>query len=367
MRTVPLFLLCLLLGGCPGPVGPSPDAALPDLSELTGIVQNALPQLGGNAGLLVLRKDGTVLYKKYFGSFDDQTYLPIASASKMLSMATVLTLVDDGKLDLDDPLGKIYPAVFAKPATQTITMRQLMSHTSGFEALNSWLSARSISLQEAVRGMGLGGAPDGKTLPSARVSSLPNGRGFVYGGVSMQIAGGVAEKVSGKRWDALFREKIGDPCAMPHTDYGGIDRNTNFYIGGGAGSRMVEYANFLLMLLNDGKFKDTQVLSKASVDAMLSDQTHGAILLYSPYGDDPTRKHFRYGLGCWNEETTEGVPTAFGSQGAFGFSPWVDRKRGIVGVLFVGSKLEAVNLQPTPALSPYTLIREKVAEVLDRR
>lgn len=152
---------------------------------------------------------------------------------------------------------------------------------------------------------------------------------------------------------------------MPNTNYVALGPTVNFRIAGGAGTRMLEYGNFLLMLLNDGTFNGKQVLSKASVTEMLKDQTAGLPIASTPYENDPLRQHFRYGLGSWIEDYTNNTPTVFSDQGAFGFSPWLDKKRGIVGVLFVKRTFASVNTQPSPQTAPYTLIRNKVAELLD--
>jgi CubicO group peptidase (beta-lactamase class C family) len=180
----------------------------------------------------------------------------------------------------------------------------------------------------------------------------------------MHVAGGIAEKVSGKTWDLLFKERIGDKCAMLNTNYTALGNTTNYRIAGGAGTRMMEYANFLLMLLNDGKFNGQQVLNPASVAEMLKDQTGGVPISFSPYAGDAMREAYRYGLGCWIEGYKGGQPSKFGDQGAFGFSPWIDKGRNIAGVFFVQRTLGAVNTQPSVDTAPYTLIRKKIAEIL---
>jgi len=180
----------------------------------------------------------------------------------------------------------------------------------------------------------------------------------------MHVAGGIAEKVTGKDFEQLFRERIASPCAMPNTNYQALGTTTNYRIAGGAGTRMSEYANFLLMLLNEGKFEGRRVLGKASVDEMLKDQTRGVPIAFTAYEDDPLRENYRYGLGCWLEGYTNGQPTEFGDQGAFGFSPWIDTQRGIVGVFFVQRTLGAVNRTPSVQEAPYTLIRQQVREIL---
>ena len=128
---------------------------------------------------------------------------------------------------------------------------------------------------------------------------------------------------------------------------------------------MMEYANFLLMILNEGRFNGQQVLSAAAVNEMLKDQTNNVPIAFTPYDGDALRSGYRYGLGCWIEGYKNGVPTEFSCQGAFGFSPWIDRARNVIGILFVQRALSVVNTQPTVNDAPYTLIRNRVSQILD--
>jgi CubicO group peptidase (beta-lactamase class C family) len=310
-------------------------------------------------------KSGKILYKQYFGSYNDESFIPIASGSKLPSMAAVMALLDNGLISLNDKISKFYPIEYADADRKDMTVKQLMSHTSGISGGSQWISSDMITLQEAVKGIGQGGMIGGASVPKVSMPFAPSGSKFAYGGVSMHIAGGIAEKITGKTWDVFFKEKLADKCLMPNTNYVALGNTTNFRIAGGAGTRMMEYSNLLLMLLNDGKFNGVQVLSKSSVDEILKDQTVGLPIASSPYEQDPIRKDFRYGLGCWIEEFTNGVPTAFGDQGAFGFSPWIDKKRNLIGIFFVFRSLGSVNTQPTAETAPYTLIRRKVAEIMD--
>jgi CubicO group peptidase (beta-lactamase class C family) len=339
---------------------PTPEVKAKDFSPLTQIMQSNLSAFNGNAGLLLMDKDGKILYKQYFGSYSDNTYIPIASGSKLPSMATIMALVDKGLLNLNDKVSFFYPSEFSDADRKDITLRQLMSHTSGFAGNSQWISSDLINLQVAVKGIGQGGMIGTNYVAKASMPYAPNGSKFGYGGVSMHVAGGIAEKVTGKTWDIIFKEQIADKCLMSNTNYVALGNTTNYRIAGGTGTRMMEFANLLLMLLNDGKFNGVQVLSKNAVDEMLKDQTNGVPIAFTPYDGDPLRQNFRYGLGCWLEELTNGIPTAFGCQGAFGFSPWIDKKRNVIGILFVQKTLGAVNTQPTPETAPYTLIRNKV-------
>jgi len=331
-------------------------------------MQSNLSTFNGNAGLLLMDKEGKILYKQYFGSYNDNTYLPIASGSKLTSIAAIMALVEDNSLDinLDDKVSKFYPTEFSANDRKDITLRQLMSHTSGLAGQSQWINYDNITVTQATLGIGRGGTVNGNSAPASFMSFAPIGSKFAYGGVSMHVAGGIAEKVAGKSWDLIFKERISDKCQMPNTDYTGLGPTTNYRIAGGAGTRMTEYGNFLLMLLNEGKYNGTQVLSKNSVKEILKDQTNGVPFAYTPYENDALRSEFRYGLGCWIEEVTIGAPTSFGCQGAFGFSPWIDTKRGVVGVLFVQTSFGKVNTQPSPETAPYTLIRNEINKILDK-
>jgi CubicO group peptidase (beta-lactamase class C family) len=345
-------------------VTPQPAPITKDFSPLTQIVQSNLAQLGGNAGLLLMHKDGTVLYKQYFGTWNDNTFIPIASGSKWPSMAAVLSLVDQGLIQLNDKVSKFFPVEYASADKKDITVRQLMSHTSGLAGGSAWISSDAINLQEATKGIGAGGNIGSTYTNPVGMPYAPSGSKFSYGGVSMHVAGGIAEKVSGKTWDVLFKERIADKCGMTNTNYVALGATTNYRIAGGAGTRMMDYANFLLMLLNDGKLNSQQVLSAASVAEMLKDQTGGVPIAFTPYDGDAMRSSYRYGFGCWIEGYKNGQPSEFGDQGAFGFSPWLDKGRNVIGVFFVYRSLGAVNTQPTVEQAPYTLIRKKVAEIL---
>src|SRR5687767_15400736 len=75
-----------------------------DLTAIDNILERAAPRLGGCALLLI--KDDKVVYRKSFGRFGADKVVPVASASKWLSGALIMTLVDDGKLSLADTVSK---------------------------------------------------------------------------------------------------------------------------------------------------------------------------------------------------------------------------------------------------------------------
>jgi len=231
-----------------------------------------------------------------------------------------MTLVDEGKLGLDDPVSKHLLKFTGRKGE--ITIRQLLSHTSGLPSQHPALRDPRITLEEAV-----------DRIAEAPLVAEP-GTEFLYGGVSMQVAGRIAEVVGGRSWRDLFRERIAGPCEMPDTRYGRLDANRNPQIAGGASSTLGDYRNFLTMILNRGEFKGRRVLSEAAIRQMERDQTRGA----GSKATSPVRLRAgtKYGLGEWLDRMDDaGQGIEISSPGAFGFRPWIDREHGLLGVLVV--------------------------------
>ena len=316
-----------------------------NLSSITQLISDSIGvigQAGQNCGFMIVQGD-SVIYEKYWGAWNRNTYQPIASGSKMPSMALMMRLIDEGFLSPNDTVQNFLPSFSGKPI---ITLHQLMNHTSGLPGISPFISDNSITLQQAVDSIGL----------NTPMSFLP-GSEFRYGGVSMHVAGRMAEIATGKRWDSLFQQKIAVPLGMTNTDYVALGATTNYRIAGGMGTTMLDFSKLLTMLLNYGEFNNAQVVDSLTVKMMQTDQTNGVPLNGTPYAGDPLRDNFRYGYGVWVEEETNGETTQYGSQGAFGFTPWIDRCRNIACVLFVRRTLGIV--QPT-----HTRLRNLVEQII---
>ncbi|HEY9603163.1 MAG TPA: serine hydrolase domain-containing protein [Allocoleopsis sp.] len=296
------------------------DAAS-DIPTVTRLIQTAVNSNHLHGASLLLKKDNRVIYEKAFGDYTLDTAVPIASASKLLSASTIMTLVDEGRLSLDTPISKHLPNFSGK--AKTITLRQLMSHTSGLPGLHPCLADRSITLAECVN-----------QISQVELLSDP-GTQFSYGDVSFQVAGRMAEVASGKSWKTLFEQKIKKPVNMIHTTYGDTE---NPRLAGGAVSTLQDYANLLQMHLNHGIFDGQQVLSVASVEQMQRDQTAGAKIAFTPLPDSR-----RYGLGEWRDiVNSQGRAIQLSCQGVFGFSPWIDVERNLLGIFLVQDRLRHV-------------------------
>lgn len=300
---------------------PSTTKTGADLPAVTNAIQTGINRnrLRGAAALIV--KDNRVIYERAFGDYTTNTVVPIASASKLISASTIMSLVDEGLLSLDAPISKYLPNLTGKEGT--ITLRQLMSHTSGLPGNNRCLANQSITLAECV-----------DKIFEVGLQADP-GTQFRYGGVSFQVAGRLAEVASGKSWNTLFEEKIKSPLNMVNTTYG---ETRNPRIAGGASSTLQDYANLLQMHLNRGVFNGKRVLSAESIAEMQRDQTRGVPIVSTPQPDQR-----RYGLGEWRDLVdSKGKAIQLSCQGAFGFSPWIDVQRNLVGVFLVRNRLRNV-------------------------
>lgn len=310
----------------PSPGGETPASSLSesDLSFLDQLLRDALPSLGGGAALLLVDSE-RILYRKAFGNLKIDQVLPIASATKWLSGALILSLVDEGNLSLDDSVAQYMPD-FTEQKAQ-ITIRQLFAHTSGLPPEASCRNNRATSLEDCA-----------KAIARLPLQAEP-GATFHYGGVSMHVGGRVAEVATGKAWNDIFIEKIAGPLGMQQTDYHAYGATQNPRPAGDARSSLDEYGRFLQMLLNRGVFEGRRVLSQEAVAEMLRDQTDGATLTYTIFHDkghlDPDLPNARYGLGVWLEkhDSDTGEVLEASSPGALGAYPWLDLGNNIGGII----------------------------------
>ena len=322
----------------------SPLAAqTPDFTPITTRVQALVTSAGLPGAAVLIVRNGEPVYQRAFGGYTVDQRVPIASASKWLSAAVIARLVDRGVLRWDDRIERYLPN--APIDKRAITLRQLFSHTSGLSGAAAFcLSEPTASMQSCVD----------RILATPLVYAP--GRGFVYGGNSMQVAGRMAEIASGQRWDELFRAEVVAPLGLTQTDYGffsnapGYLEISNPRIAGGARSTLHDYGRFLQALLERGSVNGVQWLSSALIDQMAEDQTRGA-----PVIETPLPGALGYGVGQWIERVdASGRASLLSSPGAFGFHPVIDHAAGFAGVFLVNSDLSAV---ATPVTAMWADVR----------
>lgn len=313
----------------------------PVTAFVDGFVGSSAEDLLPGASLIVIQ-NGQAIYRRDFGTYVGiAPQAPVASASKWLSALVIQRLVEQGKMHWDDTVADYFGTGYPNPdATKgAITLGQLMSHTSGIA------TASASCLEFANRNMALDACA--KQILGAPLGWQP-GSTFAYGENSMQVAGAMAQRATGKAWTQLVKSELTVPLQMAKTDYGLNASGLPFknpIIAGGARSTLRDYTNVVLMVLQGGVFNGTQYLAPESIADMQLDQTHGVPV---DVDSDPYPEAIGYGYGEWRDEVDcEGIATRVSSTGAFGTSPWVDYDHGIAAVFLAYKQYPDAQLRDT--------------------
>jgi CubicO group peptidase (beta-lactamase class C family) len=320
------------------------------------------------------------------------TIFRIASMSKAVTSVAALLLLEDGTLLLSDPVSKFIPAyrsttvaiappadaapgspVAIVPAKRQITIRDLLTHTSGVSYGGGPAEAQ---YKAADIWMWYFADKDEPILPVVeRLASLPfdaqPGEKYTYG-FNTDILGAVVEKASGMPLDVFFRTRIFEPLKMVDTSFflppekrdrlavvyaakegGGLERapaprrgqgdyvdGPRKCLSGGAGllSTASDYARFLQMLVNGGELDGRRLLSPKTVE--LATSNHVGTL----FNDGKTG--FGLGFEIVEHVGRSGRPGSVGEfswGGAYYTSYWADPQEQIVAV-FMAQMLPAGNL-----------------------
>lgn len=318
-------------------------------------------KMGGRAILLVY-KDGKIVYnhgindmgikdkfmqklaaKKLNETVDLHDYtaesrVAIASCSKWMSAALVMTFVDEGKLKLSDTVGKYLP-VLSQHGKGGITIAQCMSHLTGINAPpigeDKQESKTTSSMDQAIQHIAL--------MP---MEGTP-GKVFHYSGVGLQIAGAILEKISGQTFESLFEARIATPLNMQHTDFG---HRPVALPAGGAFSTPQDYMNFLVMILNQGTFNGKRILSAASIALMQINRITPDVKVADSSAEFGT---FGYGYGEW----VTGADV-ISSPGLFGSYPWIDNHKKYAAILMT------LNLERDGRQKRYMELKKFVEEAI---
>ena len=335
------------------PASPEVSAALQpyfDQYKLAGVIA------------IIGDKTGAIHYRNLMGYADVEAKKPIsednvfwvASMSKMFVGASIMMLVDEGKVSLDDPVTKFIPQlnkwmvieekdeshVLLKPVATPVTIRHLLSHTSGLTGMSE--------LQQTI-------GADRTPLKARAISSVTGplqwqpGEKYQYGNQGMNIAARVVEIVSGMPYEQFLQERFFDPLGMTETTfwpseaqiarlagaYGPNKQKTGYARGsitflskpysdrvhrypeaaGGLFSTTHDIFRYGLMLANDGQLDGKRYLSHAAMDELRKEQTGKTKVNYS------LGYHLRNGM--------------FGHDGAYGTDLSVNPKTGMVAVFMV--------------------------------
>lgn len=275
---------------------------------------------GLEGGMVLVVRDGEVVDRQSYGGLDGGTVIPIASASKWLTTATLMTLVDEGELTLDDPVADHLPGFDG--AKGKVLVRHLLAHTSGLGYDGCVGASSGTTTAECVARIAAG--PDPVTRPGTR---------FAYSGVGYEVAARLVEKLTGQSFADAFADRIAGPLGMTRTRF---DAYGPHPVPAASGTSTVDdYAKFVAMMANHGVAPDgTRILSAESVDEIERDQVKG--LDTSRDGAVQITGIPTYGLGVWRDVVGphDAIRVLSGS-GAYGFYPWIDRRHDTYGIIGV--------------------------------
>lgn len=270
--------------------------------------------------VIIGNQDG-ILFSYGKGNVTADTRFPIASSSKWWTAATILQLVEEDTMSLDDKPQDYLDWWTDDSADERsqITLRQLLSFTSGFQGELGCILSGNIAAAEC-----------GQMVYDEYHQYTP-GETFYYSSTHMHIAGLMAVEATGQPFNALFREKIADPLGMSATSQFERPDVDNPFLAGGGVSTASDYAIFTEAIYSGRILPTTR-------DDMLTDWTATPVTLaYSPV-QGSTEWH--YGLGVWFECATETtwLPEcdqldSVSSAGGLGWYPWIDFANNYYGVI----------------------------------
>ncbi len=290
---------------------------------------------------------------KAFGRFEPNLSAPmqqdsiflVASITKPFTVAAAVLLAERGQILLDDP-AFIYLPEFGNSRKEEITLRHLMTHSSGLPDMlpeNQSLRERHAPIKDFIQQI-------------CRLKpDFPAGTGLQYQSTGIAILGEIVRRVSGISLGQFLRKEFFEPLSMKDTSLGlaGLPEerlskvklppgqegsnwgwNSHYWrnLGaawGGMFSTVEDLTHFLKMLLNGGEFQGNRIFSRSAVETMIRDQT--SLMSLVP---NEQKGMMRGGLGwrlapssCWGFFGDFLSPGSFGHGGATGTVFWADPKR----------------------------------------
>jgi CubicO group peptidase (beta-lactamase class C family) len=279
----------------------------------------------------------------------------IASMTKPITGTAVMMLQEEGKLSVEDPVGKYIPELKdlktrdGRPAN--LTLRHLLTHTSGLGEPSSEQSKAAKTLADLIPHY------------AAQPVMFEPGTKWAYSQSSINSLGRIVEIVSGKPFEVFLEERLFAPLGMKDTTFyltseqlprlaksyrkngdkleeapvfileghSPVSRQRYPAANGGLFSTAPDYGRFCRMILNDGTLDGRTYLKPESVRQMTSLQSGEKIQTGFTPGNG-------WGFTWCVVRQPQGVseklsPGSFGHGGAFGTQAWIDPKKGVAYVL----------------------------------
>ena len=357
------------------------------LAQIDKLLEEQVRNQNIPGAVALIVRNGKIAYFKAFGFSDleKRTQLKkddifrIASQSKAITSLAVMMLWEEGKFLLDDPVSRYIPefrnpkvlksfnkedsTYTSDPAVREVTVRHLLSHSSGIDyAVIGSPEFKAIYAKAGIPS-GIGNDRDLLADKMKLLGTMPlkhqPGERWTYG-LNTDVLGYLVEIWSGMSFDQFLKTRIFDPLGMKDTyfylpknkhsrlvalhgnkdgkayklnaaafdavttDYPKLEGS---YFSGGAGlsSTAEDYAKFLQLFLNNGEYNGVRLLGRKTVELMLTDQL--------PELDN----EFGLGFGLETVKNDFRSPVSVGSfswGGAFSTQYWADPKENLIGVIY---------------------------------
>lgn len=403
LRRFSIILIALALTAGALPPGKPEDVGLSSerLQRINQLVQRYIDAGRVTGAITMVSRKGQVAHFEAQGQMDLEAKLAmrrdaifrIASMSKPITGVAILMLMEEGKLRLGDPVSRFIPEfkgakamakatvsaapagqprpepeIYTVPAERDLTIRDLMTHTSGLESggvgtrPGARLAPRRTASNLAAYVPTLGAVPlDFQPGSQWRYSAL----------AGIEVLGRIVEIASGQTFDQFLKQRIFEPLEMTDTAFFPTDdrmprvvtlyderdgklvridtpawlaTRTLFSGGGGLWSTADDYMRFGQMLVNGGVLNGKRLLSPRTVDLMASNHVGE---LYTGIGRAVKGMGFGLTVDVVLDHVAAGrrVSTgSFGWGGAFGTYFWVDRKEQLVGLLMIQEPVTQLRL-----------------------
>jgi serine-type D-Ala-D-Ala carboxypeptidase len=342
-----LAVLVLFTAGCRS-LSPAPDASrsmekvdrLLDSFRERGAFPGGVLAVGHRGALVHVHPFGRLTYDADAPAVTAETLYDLASLTKVIATTTMaMILVDEGRLDLDRPVQEFLPG-FQGPGKETVTVRHLLTHSSGLDAvapLYKEVQGRAAFI-ERIEAMDLG---------------YPPGSRSTYSDLGIILLGEILERAAGQPLEAFVRERVLGPLGMLNTMFrpppelwpriaptefdpwrgrlvqGEVHDENAFAMGGvaphaGLFGTAADLARLAQMLLNGGVLDGRRIVSRETIE------------LFTRRAGIPGSDR---ALG-WDTKSAEGSsagtlfsPRSFGHTGFTGTSIWIDPERRLYVIL----------------------------------
>ena len=361
------------------------------LARIDAMLQQAVAEGNIPGAVALVARNGKIVYYKSFGMADNESSRPlqkddifrIASQTKAITSTAIMMLWEEGKFQLDDPISKYIPefknpqvlksfqykdtSYTTTPADKEITIRHLLTHTSGLGygmidsderfkmiyqkgGVTDLFTTEPITIEESVK----------------RLAKLPlhhnPGEKFTYS-EGLDVLGYLVEVVSGMPFDQFLKKRLFEPLGMHDTwfylpkekasrlvtvqkkerekwvpypvtfyDPAYPVKGAQQFFSGGAGlsSTAKDYANFLQMYLNGGELNGVRILSRTTIQSMMGNHIGD---LWGKEGD----AYHGLAFGVLKQEGQDrggkGSVGTFDWGGYFNTQYFADPKENIIGII----------------------------------